>query len=109
MRYDNLPEELKLERAWVNVWNGSKVPMQSLFREAASSTKPETWCGFQAAANAAKYGMYDGIGYVFHNTGLIGIDIDCGFQDGLLTSLAADIISQRYYQRPTKLQTAIST
>ena len=38
-------------------------------------------------------GIYDGIGYVFNDDGLIGIDIDDGFSEGLLNPLAADIIS----------------
>lgn len=33
--YDRLPPELKTEKAWVNVWDNSKVPMQSSIRKAA--------------------------------------------------------------------------
>ena len=51
--YENLPPELKTEKAWVNVWNGSKVPMQSSIRKAASSVLPETWSDFDTAAAAA--------------------------------------------------------
>ena len=36
--------------------------------------------------------MYVGIGYVFHETGLVEIDIDTGFKDGLMALLAANII-----------------
>lgn len=68
MRYDNLPSELKTERAWVNVWNSSKLPMQSGIRKAASSTLPETWSSYEEAAAAVQRGTYDGIGYVFHDT-----------------------------------------
>jgi hypothetical protein len=92
MRYDNLPSELKTERAWVNVWNSSKLPMQSGIRKAASSTLPETWSSYEEAAAAVQRGTYDGIGYVFHDTGLVGIDIDAGFEDCFLSGLAIDII-----------------
>ena len=94
MKYQNIPSELKLEKAWVNVWNGSKVPMQSTFRQAASSVLPDTWAEYELAEAAVAHGIYDGLGYVFHDTGLVGIDIDAGFEDGFLTPLAADIIGQ---------------
>lgn len=43
MSYLNIPAELRGEKAWVNVWNGSKVPMQATVRKAASSSNPDTW------------------------------------------------------------------
>lgn len=93
MRYENLPPELKNEKAWVNVWNNSKVPMQATIRKAASSVLPDTWATFEEAAANVEAGIYDGIGYVFTDNGLVGIDIDAGFDDGLLNQLASDIIS----------------
>lgn len=92
MRYENLPPELKAEKAWVNVWNSSKIPMRSTALKGASSVLPDTWSTFDAAEKSVQDGTYDGLGYVFHDTGLVGIDIDAGFDDGLLTRLAADII-----------------
>lgn len=94
MKYENLPPELKEERAWVNVWNNSKIPMQSSIRKAASSTLPDTWSSFEIAEKAILCGTYDGLGYVFHDTDLIGIDIDNGFDDGFLSPLAIDIINK---------------
>lgn len=91
--YENLPPELKTERAWVNVWNNSKIPMQTGQRRGASSVLPDTWGDFETAAQNVVDGVYDGIGYVFHSTGLIGIDIDVGRdEDGFLSPLAVDII-----------------
>ena len=91
--YENLPPELKKEIAWVNVWNGSKIPMRAAIRKGASSVLPETWGDFQTAAENVQNGVYDGIGYVFHSTGLIGIDIDAGRdEDGFLSPMAVDII-----------------
>lgn len=92
MKYANIPSELKLEKAWVNVWVNSKIPMQSAIRKAASSVLPDTWSEFELAEQAVSKGVYDGLGYVFHDTGLVGIDIDAGFDDGLLNELSADII-----------------
>ena len=92
--YDRLTPELKTEKAWVNVWDNSKVPMQSSIRKAASSVLPETWSDFDTAAAAVESGVYDGLGYVFHDTGLIGIDIDTGYDGKFLSHVAADIIGR---------------
>ena len=92
MSYMNIPAELREEKAWVNVWNGSKVPMQATVRKAASSSDPSTWSNYVDAEYNVQQGYYDGLGYVFHDAGIIGIDIDDGFADGLLNPLAADII-----------------
>lgn len=92
--YENLPNELKSERAWVNVWDWSKVPMQTDIRKGASATTPDTWGTFEKAVSNVENGTYHGIGYVFHDTGLVGIDIDCGFdEEGFLSQLAADIVN----------------
>ena len=91
-RYLNIPAELREEKAWVNVWEGSKVPMQATVRKAASSSNPNTWSNYIDAEHNVQHGYYDGLGYVFHDTGVVGIDIDDGFTDGLLNPLAADII-----------------
>ena len=93
MSYENIPVELIQEKAWVNVWNNSKIPMQSTVRKAASSTLPDTWSNYIDAEKNVQHGYYDGLGYVFHDTGLVGIDIDAGFTDGFLSPLASDIIS----------------
>ena len=92
MSYLNIPAELRKEKAWVNVWDSSKVPMQATVRKAASSSNPDTWSNYIDAEHNVQHGYYDGLGYVFHDTGVVGIDIDDGFSDGLLNPLAADII-----------------
>lgn len=95
MSYRNIPVELRAEKAWVNVWDNSKIPMQSVVRKAASSSDPTTWSNYLAAEQNVQHGYYDGLGYVFHDTGLVGIDIDAGFdEDGFLSPLAADIVGQ---------------
>lgn len=66
--------------------------MQTGQKKAASSVLPDTWGTFDCAVLNVANGIYDGIGYVFNDDGLIGIDIDDGFSEGLLNPLAADII-----------------
>jgi len=93
--YENLPPELKAEKAWVNVWNWSKIPMQTTVRKGASSVQPETWGTFEDAVKNVEDKTYHGIGYVFHDNGVIGIDIDTGYdEDGFMSSVAVDIIGR---------------
>ena len=95
MGYQEIPAELREQRAWVNVWNGGKIPMQSTQRKGASASNPATWSTFDDATAAVENGHYDGIGYVFHDTGVVGIDIDDGYDpDGFLTNLAIDIMGK---------------
>ena len=91
--YKNIPEELKTDKAWVNVWNGSKIPMQTKIRKAASAVSEETWGYFADAEKNVADGTYNGIGYVFHDNGLVGIDIDEGYTaEGFISPLAVDLI-----------------
>lgn len=93
--YEEIPQELRELNQWVTVKNGSKVPLQSNLRGAASSSDPTTWSSFEDAVIAVKSGYRDGIGFVFHNNGIVGIDIDRGFgEDGFLTRDTALIASQ---------------
>lgn len=102
MMYDNIPEELKCLNQWVCANDCSKVPMQATRPYPASSTNPATWSSFEEAVDAVKAGYYDYIGFVFNDNGIVGIDIDDGFdEDGILSDLAHDIISkcQSYTER----------
>lgn len=91
--FDKIPDELKDLNQWVCVNKGSKVPMQACRREAASSTNPSTWASFDDARWAVENGYYDGIGFVFNDNGIVGIDIDAGVDEfGLITHLACDIL-----------------
>ena len=92
MDYSRIPEELKNQNQWVCAWDGSKVPMRAFERKAASSTAPDTWSTFEQAEWAVENGHYDHIGYVFADQNIVGIDIDAGFEDGLMTPLCADIM-----------------
>lgn len=93
MRYENIPPELTNLRQWVCVWNNSKVPMKATKKEAASSTSPDSWSSYNDAKKAVEEGVYDQLGFVFNNNGIVGIDIDCGFDnDGFLSQLCIDIM-----------------
>lgn len=93
MMYDNIPKELRDLKQWVCVKADSKVPMQTWADRPASSTNPDTWSTFDEAVLAVKLGLYDYIGFVFNDNGIVGIDIDDGYTpDGFVSQLASDII-----------------
>ena len=93
MDYSKIPNEIKALDQWVCCWNTSKIPMRPYEYKSASSTVPETWGSFEQATAAVEAGYYDNIGFVFADNGLVGIDIDVGFEDRLLTPLGVDIIN----------------
>lgn len=89
---DMIPEELKQLNQWVCAWNGKKLPMQCRQNIAASASDPSTWGTFADAVEVVENGYYDNIGFVFANNGIIGIDIDDGFdEEGMLSATALDI------------------
>lgn len=95
MMYSNIPEELRRLNQWVCAKEGSKVPMQARMPFPASSTNPNTWASFEEAVFAVEAGHYDYIGFVFNDNGIVGIDIDDGFdRDGNPTLLACDIVGK---------------
>lgn len=93
MKYENIPKELKELNQWVCVWKNSKIPMQAKIKQGASSTNPLTWSDYQTAIDSINKGVYDNIGFVFNNNGIVGIDIDCGYDDnGFLSDISVDIV-----------------
>ena len=92
MDYSKIPYELRKLDQWVCSWENSKIPMRAFERAGASSVDPATWSSFDKACAAVDAEVYDYIGFVFNNNGIVGIDIDCGYEDGLLTPLCVDII-----------------
>ena len=95
INYDNIPQELRILRQWVCANENSKVPMQATCQYPASSTNPATWASFEDAVWAVEHGYYDYIGFVFNDNGIVGIDIDDGYEsDGRLSSIASDIIGK---------------
>lgn len=95
MNLQNIPEELKNLKQWVCSVSDSKVPMRATVPYNASSTEPSTWSTFQEAVISVECGNYDNVGFVFNDNGIIGIDIDTGFdEEGFISPLAADIIGR---------------
>lgn len=95
MNLDNIPTSLKELPQWVCTRGDSKVPMRAYLNGNASSTNEETWCCFDWAMDSVKRGYHDYVGFVFADNGIVGIDIDDGFdEDGLMSALAADIIGR---------------
>lgn len=95
MNLQNIPKELRNLKQWVCSTVDSKVPMMATSCRNASSTDPITWGTFEEASLSVKRGNYDNVGFVFNNNGIIGIDIDDGYdKDGFLTELASDIIGK---------------
>lgn len=91
--YEHIPDELKALPQWVNVWNNSKIPMQTKIVKGASSVIPETWGTFEDAVANVEREVYNGIGFVFNDSDLVGIDVDAGRdEDGFLSPLAVDLI-----------------
>lgn len=101
-QFSRIPSALKSLDQWVCIHENSKVPMKAFERSAASSISPETWSPFAIAEEAVAKGYYSNIGFVFNDNGIVGIDIDTGYdEDGFLTPVAADIIGrcQSYTER----------
>ena len=91
MRYDNIPQELRVLNQWVCANDSSKVPMQANRPYPASSTNPATWSSFEDAVWAVEHGYYDHIGFVFNDNGIVGIDLDDASTFGCLSPLATEI------------------
>ena len=99
--YSKIPEELKNMNQWVCAWDNSKIPMKAFEKKGASSTAPDTWSSFEQAEWAVENGYYDNLGFVFADNGLVGIDIDAGFEDGLMTPLCRLQVLHREVQKRT--------
>lgn len=93
MNLNNIPEELKALNQWVCTTGDSKVPKRAYMDGAASSTDESTWSSFSMARSSVEYRYNDYVGFVFNDNGIVGIDIDDGYdEDGFMSELAADII-----------------
>ena len=91
----NIPIELQNLNQWVCTKGDSKIPMDAKRPFPASSTSPPTWSSFETAINAVVDGIYDYLGFVFNDNGIVGIDIDDGYdKDGFLSEIAVDIIEK---------------
>ena len=96
MRYDNIPQELRVLKQWVCANEGSKVPMQATRPFPASSTDLTTWSSFEEAVCAVEAGHYDYIGFVFNDNGIVGIDLD----DSVSYTEVSSLIQGEYMRYP---------
>ncbi len=95
MNLKNIPLELQKLKQWVGVGIDSKVPMRIDTLFAASSTKPDTWSSFDEMKESLELGEIRYPGFVFNDNGIVGIDIDDGYdEDGFLSEIAIDIIGK---------------
>lgn len=95
MNLKNIPQEIQNLKQWVCSRSGSKIPMRAFENAPASSISPYTWSSFTNAVNSVADGSYDYIGFVFNDNGIVGVDIDDGYdEEGFISPLAADIIGK---------------
>lgn len=94
MNWKRIPKELQDLNQWVGATD-SKVPMRIDTLYAASSTNPDTWGSFAEAIESIEQGEFMYPGFVFADNGIVGIDIDAGYdEDGLMSPLASEIIGK---------------
>ncbi|MGM9617493.1 phage/plasmid primase, P4 family [Butyricicoccus sp.] len=73
MNYEAIPQELKQLPQWVV--HRAKRPYNPCGGDGKAG-QPDTWGTFEEAVQAVRGGRYDGIGFEFHDNGLVGIDLD---------------------------------
>ena len=93
MNLKNIPREIQSLHQWVGAGVDSKAPMRVDTLFSASTTNPNTWCSFEEARQAVEQGDITHLGFVFNDNGIVGVDIDAGYdEEGFISPLAADII-----------------
>lgn len=70
--YEHFPAELKALPQWV--CRRGKIPIDPRTGKGAKAGQPDTWATFGEAVQAS--GGYDGVGFAFHNNGIVGVDLD---------------------------------
>lgn len=92
--FNQIPETLKDFNNWV-AWkliDGKKIPINPDTGEWVSSTATESWTDFATVEKACKSGNYDGIGFMFSNSPVVGVDIDDCIKNGVVCQTAKEII-----------------
>lgn len=106
--YEALPFELRTHRNWVCARTTNKMPLRADTLLAVSYNIPvydykdyfahvndsKTWNTFDNAYSCIERGQCQYVGYVFSGNGIVGVDLDDAFEDGVLTDKAADIIDR---------------
>lgn len=90
MDYANIPAVLREKPNWV--CRRGKIPINPRTGQGAKAGQPDTWANFDEAVRAAPH--YDGIGFQFDGSGIIGIDFDHCIQGGQLAPWVSEWVSQ---------------
>jgi hypothetical protein len=104
MSLRNLPAELQAYSRWV-VWKShptkGKVPFDAAAsngsRMCAKADDPSTWTTFETALSVADVlsgNDYDGIGFMLHDTPLVGFDFDGCVQNETVEPFVLEILKQ---------------
>lgn len=88
-----IPQELKDIPQWVVTMKDSKLPFSPITLGTASVSDFSTWGAYEDAFYCIENRLFDLPGFVFNHNGIVGIDIDDGYdEDGMMTPMAAEII-----------------
>lgn len=88
-----MPAALRGLDRWVCADSGTKRPMRPFDGGPASVTDPATWGSYEDARRCVEEGVYEWMGFVFADDGLVGIDIDHAFDaDGLCSDEALEAV-----------------
>lgn len=74
-KIENIPQEMKALKQWVNWAGRDKIPKNSYTGGNAQSNNPDTWADFDTAVAACDKYNFDGVGFMFAN-GYFGVDLD---------------------------------
>lgn len=94
---ENIPQELRALPQWVvHIKKKPLIPgtvnQKGEFAGAVAG-EPSTWRPFDQALAALNGGGYDGLGFEFHNNGIVGVDLDHVVEpDGSLKQWAVDVV-----------------
>lgn len=89
--YQKIPEDLKKLPQWV-VRRG-KMPINPNTGYGAKAGDPSTWGSFEQCLSIVK--DYDGLGFEFNETGIVGVDLDHVIDEiGIVTPEALDIVKR---------------
>lgn len=90
MNFNSIPTALRDQPNWV--CRRGKIPINPRTGQAAKAGQPDTWARFEEAVQAAP--RYDGIGFEFDGSGIIGIDFDHCIENGQLAPWVQDWVSR---------------
>lgn len=90
MNFNSIPTALRDKPNWV--CRRGKIPINPRTGQAAKAGQSDTWARFEEAVQAAP--RYDGIGFEFDGSGIIGIDFDHCIENGQLAPWVQDWVSR---------------